>query len=197
VSETELQPAPRWRRGLAGLVDAAVLAAISALGIVAAVRRRRESGIAPSSPGRLVAAATLAVVALRERGDSPGLRLLRLERRDRVTGRRPGSLRAIAVIAVSQVPRILAARATQAARARGEKPSAGAIEAHRVALRKLRDEHAGDPDAFRRAVRELPPATVVSWRILGVHLLVSALARRALAPLRRRAVGDTITVVIG
>ncbi len=71
------------------------------------------------------------------------------------------------------------------------------MQAHREAVRRIRQEHAGDPDAFHRAVRELPPATVVSWRILGVHLLVSALARRALAPLRRRVVGDSITVVIG
>ena len=198
MSDGELLPAPRWRRVLAGLVDAAVVAALTALGILGVVRRRREHGSVPRGPGRLVSAATLVIVALRERGDSPGLRLLRLERRDRVSGRRPGSLRAIAVIGLSQLPRILAARATAAARARDRRPSAEAVEAHRDAVRRLREEHAGgDPDAFHRAMRELPPATVVSWRIVGVHLLVLVLARRALEPLRRRLAGDAITVVVG
>lgn len=198
MSETELRPAPRWRRAAAGLLDGAVLAAISLLGVVSAVRRRRASGVVPSAPPRVVSAAMLAIIVLRERGDSPGLLLLRLERRDRLTGRRPGSLRAIALVALSQAPRILASRSTQAVSAGERKPSAAAVEAHRVALRRLREEHAGgDPEAFRRAVAELPPATVVSWRSFGVHLLALALARRALAPLRRRLMGETITVVIG
>ena len=197
MSETELRPAPQWRRALAGLVDAALLAALTALGIVAAVRRRREPGSAPRAPGRLVSAAALVIITLRERGDSPGLRLLRLERRDRVTGRRPGSLRAIAAIALSQLPRMLAGRVTAAARAQDAPPRAAAIEGRLVRLRALRAEHVGDPDAFRKAVSELPPAAVVSWPIFGVYVLVSALARRALTPLRRRVVGDAITVVIG
>ena len=194
MSDGDLRPAPRWRRALAGLLDTAV---VVSLGILGVVRRRRAPDSGAGGPARLVSGATLVIIALRERGDSPGLRLLGLERRDRVSGRRPGSLRAIAVVALSQVPRILASRATAAAGARDRKPSAEAVDAHLDAVHRLREEHAGDPDAFHRAVRELPSATVVSWRILGVHVLVTGLARRALAPLRRRLVGDPITVVIG
>ena len=182
---------------LAGLLDTAILAAVYALGLLGAVRRRRASAAAPTAPGRLVGAATFAMAALRVRGDSPGLRLLRLERRDRVTARRPGTLRAIAAVALSQAPRIVASQATAAARARAAGPRAAAVAARQVTLRNLRAEHAADPDAFRRAARELAPPTVVSWRILGVYLLISAVLRRVLAPLRRRVAGDPVTVVVG
>jgi len=182
---------------LAGLLDTAILAAVYALGLLGAVRRRRASAAAPTAPGRLVGAATFAMAALRVRGDSPGLRLLRLERRDRVTARRPGTLRAIAAVALSQAPRIVASQATAAARARAAQPRAATIEEQHVELRNVHAEHAADPDTLREAARELPAAAVVSWRILGVHLLISAVLRRALAPLRRRVAGDPITVVIG
>ena len=182
---------------LAGLVDSAVLTAVYALGIFGAVRSRRASATVPTAPGRLVGVATFAMAALRVRGDSPGLRLLRLERRDRLSGRRPGTLRAIAAVALSQVPRIVASQATAAARARVAEPRAAAIEARRVKLRNLHADGAADPDALRKAARELAPPVVASWRILGVYLLISAVLRRALAPLRRRVAGDPVTVVIG
>lgn len=182
---------------LAGLLDAAILAAVYALGISGAVRRRRASVPMPTAPGRLIGAATFAMAALRVRGDSPGLRLLRLERRDRVTGRRSGTLRALAAVALSQVPRIVASRATAAARAQAAQPRAEAMAARHAMLRDLRAEHAADPEAFRRAARELAPVSGISWRILGAHLLISAVLRRALAPLRRRVAGDPVTVVIG
>ena len=196
MSEERLS-APRWRRVLAGLLDAAILTAVYSLGIFGALRRGRASAPLPTAPGRLVGAATFAMAALRVRGDSPGLRILGLERRDRLTGRRSGTLRAVAAVALSQMPRIAASRATAAARARAAQPRAAAIQARHAILRNLRAEHAADPDAFRRAARELAPVSVVSWRILGVHLLISAVLRRALAPLRRRVAGDPVTVASG
>ena len=193
----EPRAAPRWRRVLAGLLDTAILTAVYSLGVFGAVRRMRASAPARTAPGRLAGAATFAMAALRARGDSPGLRLLRLERRDRLSGRRPGTLRAIAAVALSQLPRIAASRATASARARAAGPRAAAVQARQVALRNLRAEHAADPDAFQRAARELAPPTVASWRILGAYLLISAVLRRVLAPLRRRVAGDPVTVVIG
>ncbi len=138
------------------------------------------------------------MAALRVRGDSPGLRLLGLERRDRADRAPPRHAardrggRALAG-AQDRSPRAPPRRRAHEPRSRGPRRSRRGT----TRCASSETEHAADPDAFRRAARELAPVTVVSWRILGVHLLISALLRRALAPLRRRVAGDPVTVVIG
>jgi len=184
---------------LAGLLDAALLTVAAVAPAIVAARFGAVLGRRPQAAGRLAALAVLALVALRERGDSPGLRLAGLERRDRRSGRRPGTARAIAIVALSLVPRALSRWATATARERDRAARMPAIDEQRAKRAAVRARHPDDPAARARAEADEvgPPVMAVSARTIAGQLAVSWLVRRALAPLRRRLAGDPVTVVIG
>jgi hypothetical protein len=161
-----------------------------------AVAARRRPG-EPARAVRAVASATTHVLlVMREVGVTPGFWLLRLERRERASGRRPGTARATVTVVLEQLPRVAASRATAAARERHREQTSDELRERAEALRALSARHDGDRDAFQRAARELPLAGGLSWRIFAAQVLVAMTLRRAVAPLSRRVSGDVITVAI-
>jgi hypothetical protein len=140
---TDVVPAPRWRRLLAGAIDAAPL-----IGVAWALRRPGRLGVfAPRGLRLLGSAAELARTHLR----SPGQRLLGLRTVHTRSGGRPSVRRSLALLAVRTAGELLVRRATRNAGAVLE----GQQQRLRLEMEEIERRHAGNPDAKEAAVREL------------------------------------------
>jgi len=176
----ELREAPRWRQGLAGLIDAALLAGF------AVARRRLERGhrpppfLRPQSVAREAMGALWWSTALLERFGTPGERMLGVRTVDRRTGDPVALSRTLMLTALA-----VAARGLRAALA----PSSG-TDAQRVAHERFAEEaeavrlRHSDPDARSAAMLELwrerqpSPIQVDLLRPMLLGVVVSLLTRR-------------------
>ncbi len=175
MSGIEIETAPRWRSGLAGLVDAALGA-----GVVWLARDRLRTRPARTALSLLAPGSAL----VREQLASPGQRLLGTRTVDRRTGRRVELWRTLALLGATAGAELL-----QRSLQPGDDPVGDEWNRSFAAEMKAIDErYRSDParrDAeFRRAALEHGPASVVPTiaRVAAVGIAISSARRR----LRRR-----------
>jgi hypothetical protein len=177
MRSAEISPAPRWRRMLAGALDAAIVG-----GVTWMWRRRGLSADARQRgwPPLLGASAEL----IREQLPTPGQRLLGLRTVDRRTGRRPELWRTLALLGVSLGGRLLTRRLVPAPLTpERQRERDGFLEE----LNAINQRHAEDPaarEAERRALFERSHSRVgptfarVAGPTLAIGLLNGRLRRR-------------------
>lgn len=176
----ETSRGPRWRRTLAGAVDAAIVGAAAWLWR----RRAASTGARQTWWGPLLGSS---VDILREQLRSPGQRMLGLRTVDRRTGRRPELWRTLVLLGAGAGGQLLVRRITPA-------PMTPEQESDRDTfleeLTAIQQRHPDDPaarEAERRALfeRNRSPVVATFGRAAGPKLVVGLLnsrLRRRLAP---------------
>ena len=176
----ELREAPRWRQGLAGLIDAAIVAGF------AFARRRverdphRPPALRPQSVARDAIGALWWPAALLERFGTPGERMLGVRTVDRRTGHPVALPRTLMLTALA-----VGARGLRAAVAPSPLTEAQRLEHERFdeEAEAVRQRHA-DPDARNAAMLELwrerhpGPIQIDLVRPVLLGMVVSLVTRR-------------------
>jgi hypothetical protein len=185
MTRVEIDPAPRWRRMLAGAVDSAIVG-----GAVWFSRRRSVNGGIDRAAGwaRLFGPAS---ELIHQQIGSPGQRLLRLRTVDRRTGRRPELWRTLVLLGADAGGWLLMRRAAPA-------PLTASQERDRLTfldeLNAIEQRHRDDPGAREAARRRLferqPPSGVATLGRTAGLILVSGLLK---SRLRRRLTPTTDT----
>jgi hypothetical protein len=192
--EPALAPAPRGRRAIAGLVDAALWSVPLAIKL-RQMRRGEGTGDGGERAKRARRAATLGWGALGQQLGTPGQRIVGLRTVDRRTGRRLALWRSLAVAGVALAGDAIAS----GLRSSGARQRPDPQERER-AVRAIREAHRRDEAAANRALTDYfrehqgPPIdlTRLIYVPLAVNLVQSRLRKR-LAPttvVRREQIGE-------
>jgi hypothetical protein len=185
ANDEPLQPAPRARKALAGLIDTAVLALPAALYLLRALRASGAERPAARPPG-WTRVLTPAVAVLGEQVGTPGGWIMGVRTVDRRTGRRLALWRTLTVAFAQVATRVLIRRLTP----RPVVPSDDERGQRLREVQAIKDRYADDEGALsaelmRHYAEHQSNVTVKVWPPLlagvGSTLVIRSLRRR-LAP---------------
>jgi|GEM_PF-1624388 hypothetical protein len=185
ATDTEPTPAPRLRKALAGLIDAAVMALPTVLQMRRVWRARETKRPAARQPGWMGMLAPVAAV-LGEQVGTPGGWIMGVRTVDRRTGRRLELWRTLTVALVGLATRLLTRRLTP----RPSLPSEAEQRERTREVQAIKERYADDEDALhaemmRHYTENRVNVTANFWPPLVAGLasaLVNRTVRRRLAP---------------